>query len=70
MHELQGRARQLPDGQHGLRVVQAQTFATIRIRPFTLGQYLVVDPAACFKLLLKDAALAVGKVDTETDRRL
>ncbi len=46
MDEFQGGSGALPDRQHGLGVVQAQTLAALRIRPLALGKRLIVDPAA------------------------
>ncbi len=63
MDEFQSGPRHLPDREQCLRVVQTQTLASLIIRPRALGKRLVVGPATFLKLLLKDAPLAVRKVD-------
>ena len=37
--------------------------ATFLVRPLAFGKRLVVHPAVCLKLLLKDTALTVGEID-------
>jgi hypothetical protein len=51
-----------PDRKQGLRVIQT-TFHTVRVGIPTNFKRLVIDPAAFLKLALKDAPLAVRKVD-------
>ena len=63
MDKFQGGPRQLPHGEHCLRVVQAQRFVPLLIRSLAFGKRLVVGPAAFLKLLLKDSPLAVREVD-------
>jgi len=63
MDKLHGRARQLPDREEVQRIVLAQRLAAFRIRPLAFGKQFVIHPAAFFKLLLKDAPLALREVD-------